>query len=260
MLKTLPWRMMAWGGAVGVLAGLLAVELELVQGQISEYNQATKHEDCTTYSLFPFLLIQVFNTLNYYGVAITALATGAIGIFTLTLKLSTDKLWEAGEKQRRLYEDTAKRQLRAYVFIQHGEIKLINDDTAIMANITLKNFGTTPGYDFKSWANIRIGNPEEAIFGQRKYPAQTSIIGPSADISATSQSIPIAPEERSAINNGIRTIFIWGEATYTDAFGKSRTFVFKDTNGGLEIAVTENSTGRILWRGWGLSPAEYEEK
>jgi hypothetical protein len=37
-----------------------------------------------------------------------------------------------------------------------------------------------------------------------------------------------------------------------DAFGTSRTFVFKDTNGGIEIAATENSTGRLLWRGWGI--------
>jgi hypothetical protein len=260
MLKITPRQIVA-GVGTGLLAGMIVAALELdIQGQICEYNQATEHEDCSTYSLFPFLLIQVFNTLNYYGVAITALATVAIGVFTLTLKLSTDRLWDAGEKQRKLSEDTATQQLRAYVFIQHGVIKLINDDTAIMADITLKNFGATPGYDFKSWTNIRIGNPDEEIFGQRKWPAQTSIIGPLADISATSQFIPISPEERSAINNGIRTIFIWGEATYTDAFGTSRTFVFKDTNGGLEIAVAENITGRILWRGWGLSPAGYEEK
>jgi hypothetical protein len=80
-------------GSLGVLARLLVVAFELdFTGQICEYNQATKHENCTTYSLFPFLFIKVFNTLNYYGVAITALATVAIGVFTLTLKLSTDKL------------------------------------------------------------------------------------------------------------------------------------------------------------------------
>jgi hypothetical protein len=79
MLKTLPWRVMAFGCLVGILSGLLAVAIELVQGQICEYNQATEHEDCTTYSLFPFLLIQVGKTFNDYGVAITALATVAIG-------------------------------------------------------------------------------------------------------------------------------------------------------------------------------------
>src|SRR2546430_12146818 len=76
MLKTLQWRMIARGCALGVLAGLLVVAFESdFPGKICEYNQATKYEDCTTYSFFPFLLIKVAKTLNDYGVAIAALAT-----------------------------------------------------------------------------------------------------------------------------------------------------------------------------------------
>ena len=114
MLKTLPWRMIARGCMVGVLAGLLVVAFESsdFQGKICEYNQATKHEDCTTYSLFPFLLIKVLDTLNYYGVAITALATVFIGVFTLTLKLSTDNLWTAAKDQIAAAENAAKMQSR----------------------------------------------------------------------------------------------------------------------------------------------------
>jgi hypothetical protein len=111
MLKTIPWRMMAWGCSLGVLAALLVVAFELdFIGQICEYNQATKHEDCTVYSLFPFLLIQISKTLNDYGVAITALATVFIGIFTLTLKLSTDKLWKTAKDQIAAAENAAKIQ------------------------------------------------------------------------------------------------------------------------------------------------------
>ena len=248
--------MMAWGCSVGALAGLLVVAFELdfpgfpdFQGEICEYNQATKHEDCPLYSLFPYLFIKVAKTLNDYGGAIT-------GIATVFLTFITWRLVIVARDQSK----TTRAQLRAYIFIHQGGIKLINNDTAIMADITLKNFGATPGYDFKSWTNIRIGNPDEPIFGQRKTPAQASIIGPFADLSASSQLIPITPDERSAINNGIKKIFVWGEAAYIDAFGTSRTFVFKDTNGGLEITTTENITGRVLWRGWGLSPAGYEEK
>jgi hypothetical protein len=52
--------MMAFGCSVGVLAGLLVVAFELdFPGEICEYNQATKHEDCATYSILPFLLIKV---------------------------------------------------------------------------------------------------------------------------------------------------------------------------------------------------------
>jgi hypothetical protein len=114
MLTTIPWRMMARGCSLGVLAGLLVVAFESsdFQGEICEYNQTPKHKDCTTYSLFPFLLIKVFDTINYYGVAITALATVFIGVFTLTLKLSTDNLWTAAKDQIAAAENAAKMQSR----------------------------------------------------------------------------------------------------------------------------------------------------
>jgi hypothetical protein len=201
-----------------------------------------------------------FMSIDWTPEAVTAASTIALAFLTLVLAVGTLFLWLATRRLVRGSEKTAERQLRAYVFIHEGVIKLMNNDTAIMAHITLRNFGATPGYDFKSWTNIRIGNPDEPIFGQRKSPGQTSIIGPLSDISAPSQFIPITPDGRSAINNGIKKILLWGEGAYMDAFGTSWTFVFKDTNGGLEITNTDNSTGRLLWRGWGLTPAGYEEK
>jgi hypothetical protein len=191
-----------------------------------------------------------FASIDWTPEAVTAASTIALAFLTLVLAVGTLFLWLATRRLVRGSEKTAKAQLRAYIFIHQGEIKLINNDTAIIADLTLKNFGATPGYDFKSWTNIRIGATDEPIFGQRKSPAQTSIIGPLSDISAPSQFIPITPDERSAINNGVKKIFVWGEAAYTDAFGTSWTFLFKATNGGLEVTNTENITGRLLWRGW----------
>jgi hypothetical protein len=89
MLKITARQIVA-GVGTGLLAGTLAAALELdLQGQICEYNQATEHEDCTTYSLFTFLLIQVAKILNDYGPAISAAATVAIAAFTWTLWLAT---------------------------------------------------------------------------------------------------------------------------------------------------------------------------
>src|ERR1700736_3974040 len=157
MLKTLPRRTMAFGCSMGVLAGLLAVAFELdFPGQICEYNQTTKHEDCTTYSLFPFLFIQIAKTLNYYGVAITAVATVAIGLFTLTLKLSTDRLWKAGEEQRWLYEDTAERQLRAYIYIQPVSMQHFDSNLFISFSFLQINAGNTPAYGSTHTGKISI--------------------------------------------------------------------------------------------------------
>jgi hypothetical protein len=52
--------------------------------------------------------------LNFYSALITAIATGAIGYFTFTLKRSTDNLWRSGEKQIKISSqmtDVAEKQL-----------------------------------------------------------------------------------------------------------------------------------------------------
>jgi hypothetical protein len=199
-----------------------------------------------------------FNDLKVTDVLLT-IFTGVLAVYTAALFYATRELWKAGERQIIHLEATAKRQLRAYVFIQSAEVRLVNNDTAVMALMVLKNFGQTPGYQFKTWTNIRIGDINEQAFGERKPAAQDSIIGPSADLSAPSQFIPITQAERDAVNSGTKKIYVWGEAVYTDAFGTGRKFIYKGYNSGLEVVVNENITGRVLWRGWGLNPRGYEE-
>jgi acetolactate synthase regulatory subunit len=69
-------------------------------------------EACTSYNLVPFLIIQISKVLDALSVAITALATIAIAWFTLSLRRSTDKLWDAGERQLALLADTSAAQSR----------------------------------------------------------------------------------------------------------------------------------------------------
>jgi hypothetical protein len=200
--------------------------------------------------------------LESHDKIVAGVSTIFIALFTIVLAVVTLFLWIATRDLVTGAENTAERQLRAYVFVQGGVIKLINNDTAVMAEVTLKNFGQTPGYEFETWTNIKISDPANPPFGGRKPPAQRSIIGPGADIFAPTQFIPITPQERNEINAGTKVIFVWGEAVYRDAFGKQRTFVFRDVNSGLELANSDNVTGRVLWRGWGLRPHAlgYEEK
>jgi hypothetical protein len=75
---------------------------------------------------------------------ITALATFLIALFTLTLWQSTNKLWDGAEKERKLSEDTAKRQLRAYVHVEDVIISLVRTEFYPLIQIIIKNFGATP--------------------------------------------------------------------------------------------------------------------
>jgi hypothetical protein len=244
MLKITARQIVA-GVGTGLLAGTLAAALELdVQGQICEYNQATEHEDCTTYSLLPFLLIQVFNTLNYYGVAITALATVAIGVFTLTLKLSTDRLWVAGEKQRKLSEDTARRQLRAYVFVAQVEIVDVGTSN-VNAAVIIRNTGQTPAYDVTVSTGANAFNiPGNVTFTPTPVGPDSSrfIFGPDGlgrrNISL--HSIIGAQTAIAAIKNGNGALYVWGEILYKDAFGEGQHTRFRHMIGGTASWPSDN--------------------
>jgi hypothetical protein len=56
-------------------------------------------KECANYNVISFAFRKVGSSLDILGALITAIATVFIARFTFTLKQSTDRLWEAGEKQ-----------------------------------------------------------------------------------------------------------------------------------------------------------------
>lgn len=90
-----------------------------------------------------------------------ALFTGFLTIVTWRLVVSTNKLWEAGERQLKVGQasvdaavlsyqvaaTTAERQLRAYVGVQSIYFRTLNDQTAAVV-VEITNFGQTPAHNF----------------------------------------------------------------------------------------------------------------
>src|SRR6202021_3731348 len=98
--------------AIGAIYIVGLLSLIPAHYEICEVTEKTKEEQCTAYQLIPFAGIKVGYVLDKAGGIITALATIAIAVFTLTLKHATDRLWDAGERQLRLLRNTAPVQSR----------------------------------------------------------------------------------------------------------------------------------------------------
>jgi hypothetical protein len=79
---------------------------------ICEVTEKSQEKDCPSYQFVPFIAIKVQQILDRMGGVLTALATIAIACFTLSLRQSTDKLWDAGERQLKLLSDTSAAQSR----------------------------------------------------------------------------------------------------------------------------------------------------
>ncbi len=74
-----------------------------------------------------------------------------------------------------------RRQLRAYVLLDGGSIRVISDGQGnqfIEGFVNLKNCGQTPAQNCKSWVQIKIDNIGSPPFDQESHGKGGSIIGP----------------------------------------------------------------------------------
>src|SRR5271154_3981891 len=75
--------------AAGIAALFAASWLIPVYGEICSKDEYTNQKDCASYHISTVILWHIGEFLNYYGGAITAVATAAIGLFTYTLYKAT---------------------------------------------------------------------------------------------------------------------------------------------------------------------------
>jgi hypothetical protein len=138
---------------------------------------------------------------------------------------STDKLWKAGERQLSHFEDTAERQLRAYISARKGRINNVIAGSIPAAVIKIKNTGQTPAYELMGFFGITFV----------PYPFQRIPDVPKPDVLsktslAPNQTINLRAETATAIEqrhidalrDGNGAFFIGGLIEYVDAFRRPR--------------------------------------
>ena len=196
--------------------------------QICEYNNATKHEDCATYSIALFILVKIGETLNQYGAAITALATVAVGAFTWQLKRSTDRLWNSGERQLAHLRESSERELRAYISIRPGTLTRISPNTIFHFTAINTNDGKTPAYSAQQAGVMQIQDhplPDDFQFPELPIVRRSkTMIPPNVPFNASALATELFTKEEiieilEGRTNGQR-LYIYGQVDYVDAFKK----------------------------------------
>jgi hypothetical protein len=140
--------------------------------------------------------------------------------------------------QSALLQDSAQRQLRAYVGVSRVRLNL-QDKLLPVGLVEIQNFGKTPAYKVRHWTGI----------GVQPYPP----IGPLPPSTATSFSVAVIhPNVKNvgAVELGKRlpdgapigtkdlTIYVYGEIAYQDAFAKEHLTKFRFFFGGSEASFT----------------------
>jgi hypothetical protein len=113
----------------------------------------------------------------------------------------------------------------------------------VRVHTPFKNFGQTPAHQFTIWRSVDIWDPKAPQFGEIGDRIGNDIVGPGATIEITADK-KITSTELEEIKSGTKSIFIWGQIDYVDAFNKKRYFRFYHVN------------GQQRFEGWPLEPAQ----
>lgn len=121
-------------------------------------------------------------------------------------------------------EITARRQLRAYVFIDSVRITPVSVGAAPMVKVSFKNFGQTPAYNVMATGRVALVpsfGEAPALTGDSAFNMGTQ--GPGAVATSSASLDPaLTAEQGSKITDGSLTLFAYGLLQYTDAFKKQR--------------------------------------
>jgi hypothetical protein len=174
----------------------------------------------------------LFNVLTFAGAVVGVLI--AYSAFTETRRQADEAKRQAdsSEEQTVLAKDTAKRQLRAYVFATPNPLKHFAVNEAPEGSISVQMIGQTPAYDLKFATtiatlpyplrgDIRQNKPNEAIQLTR------SILFPGQNLTNTVQ-LGYAPnaEQMTLLKQANSALYLWGTVTYKDSFEEEHRVLY----------------------------------
>jgi hypothetical protein len=212
-------------------AALIALVFSLVPShyEICEIAEKTKEGHCTSYQVVPFVGIKAAQIIDRAGGIITALATIAIAIFTLTLKRATDKLWDAGEHQTNIARQAMIAGERAFVFATGIAPFWEIDPTTKFYNWRFrpnwKNSGDTPTRRMTMHSRCELRTeplPEGFNFDYLTQEIGTALIPPNTEVGGGLAPGPrasaITAQDILDAQSGRKFLYFLGWARYFDVF------------------------------------------
>jgi len=159
---------------------------------------------------------------------ITALAAAVLAYVTFRLANYTARLWQATSKLVESGQDTARKELRAYVavdavyFVGAEQVPSATDPASgrplirytNQLKIRVRNYGQTPAFGTEIWREASVAKPEDSqyrykstkpvVAAQMIHPTQAYATGLLADGEVTSSA----------------QFYTWGQVVYSDIYDR----------------------------------------
>jgi hypothetical protein len=158
-------------------------------------------------------------SIDWNPEAITAASTVALAFLTLILAIGTLFLWLVTRRLVIGTEETAKRQLRAYIHVADAAILHTNSEWPTNVRIQFKNYGQTPAYRVSNRCKCALQLIGEPDFNIPEMIASYSDLGPTQDRVTTVVITQNNWEFMMAnVTHNSGTVHVFGEITYFDVF------------------------------------------
>jgi hypothetical protein len=164
-------------------------------------------------------------SIDWTPETVTAAGTVALAFLTLVLAAGTFFLWLATRSLVKGAEDTARKQLRAYIGVEPGGIIRLQGSDLLRGHYIIRNVGGIPAKDIAMFAVTSYFNDgSQRTFTIGQLYQTTNAIVPHAKMTfgtatATDVDSVVAAEEYETDSGLDGFIFVWGRVTYTDEFG-----------------------------------------
>ena len=156
------------------------------------------------------------------GEAITAFFTLVLGISTIGLWLSTQKLWRVTDRTLGHAEDTAKRELRAYIGVEPRGVTRVAGQDLLFGHFAIRNFGRIPAKNISMYTlTDYYADPTTMVFKVGQIYKSKTTLPPRAEMvfgAASAVDIDSIDIIEDGSADYIGFIFVYGKVTYTDEF------------------------------------------
>jgi hypothetical protein len=189
--------------------------------------------------------------------------TGVLAFSTIGLWIATVRLWRASETHAghmeesvkaanraaevaeqtvKTMEDTAVRQLRAYVGLSTSEMSALSPGQPLAVELRIRNTGQTPAYNVSCYFRMQFAPypfPREWMEELPIGPRVASTLAANAEF-MTEQRFhrALAEAEIAAIHGGEAAVYVFGDVRYIDVFDKPRRTKFAVMYGGAAKSVS----------------------
>jgi hypothetical protein len=147
---------------------------------------------------------------NIIATVITAVATGVMAWFTISLTRYTKLLWTSGEKH-------SERELRAYVFYESADIARPDDFSEITARVKILNSGQTPAYRVRHSIAVIVADHDLVDFPVPQMEASEMSLGPQVKYTMERRLI-LDRQQQADVRGGTKRIYVFGRINYVDTF------------------------------------------